>query len=158
MARLMSAFLALLLATAPAGCERAAAPIEFDFSVGDQCAFQLPRRPDDCVLLPPCMYVDAVVYLKPSDDGEFLVSAWRGEGMIQTRRPEPILDRRVGSPEDAALQLPEILQALDVPARPISEICIVMRVDQDVRFGDFIAFYRGPYRCPQNTVVCRLGG
>ncbi len=28
------------------------------------------------------------------------------------------------------------------PARPISEICVVMRVDQNVSFGDFIAFYR----------------
>jgi hypothetical protein len=142
MARLVSAFLVVLLVTAPAGCGRAAAPVEFDFPVGDQCAFQLPRRPDDCVLSPPCMYTDAVVHLKQSDDGEFSVSAWRSEGMIRTRRPEPIPDRPADSPESAALQLPGILQALHVPARPISEICIAMRVDQDVHFGDFIAFYR----------------
>jgi hypothetical protein len=142
MARLVPALFVVLLLTAPAGCGRPAAPVEFDFSVGDQCAFQLPRRPDDCVLRPPCMYADAVIHLKQSVEGEFSVSAWRGEGMIRTRRPEPIPDRLVDSPEHAALQLREILQTLNVPDRPISEICIVMRVDQNVSFGDVIAFYR----------------
>jgi hypothetical protein len=62
--------------------------------------------------------------------------------MIATRQPEPIPDRSVASPESAALQLPEILRVLDVPPRPISEMCIVMRVDQNISFGDFVAFYR----------------
>jgi hypothetical protein len=132
----------VLLLTAPVACGRVAAPVEFDFSVGDQCAFQLPRRPDDCVLRPPCMYTDAVVHLKQSAGGDFSVSAWRGEGMIRTRRPDPIPDRPVDSPEHAALRLPEILQTLNVPDRPLSEICIVMRVDQNISVGDFIAFYR----------------
>lgn len=142
MARLVSAFFVLLLASTPAGCGRTSGPVEFDFPIGDQCAFQLPRRPEDCVLRPPCMYTDAVIHLRKSDSGELFVTAWRSEELMQGRRPEPIEDRPVESPESAALHLPEMLRALDVPSRPISEICIVMRVDQNVSFGDFIAFYR----------------
>ncbi len=118
MTRLVSAFLVALLATSPGACGRTAAPVEFDFSVGDHCAFELPRRPDDCVLPPPCMYADAVLYLKQTDGGELSVTAWHGEGMIRTRRPEPIADRLVNSPESAARQLPEILDALGVSRPP----------------------------------------
>jgi hypothetical protein len=142
----MACFLALLTAcTEPSlwSPERPEKTIVVDMPLNDQCFFYVTERPDDCDL-GLCMYADAVLDFSPTESGLFsLTTRAYGDIWLGGRPPRdepPMSAITAPSPAAAAARLPEALAALDLHSRPIGDICVGVVADQDLHFGDVVAF------------------
>lgn len=116
--------------------------VEVDFIIGDQCFYSLDQRPDDCYERAPCMWSDADLHVREDENGMFSVEAGPGGWEVRSEPSERVVRASASSPEALARQLPQLLEALHDSPPPISQSCIAMNPDQDMRVGDLVAFHR----------------
>lgn len=126
-----------------ASCDRSEIEaINADVSLGDQCFYALAQRPDDCFERAPCMWSDAVVSVREDDAGAFRLEASSGGWELPSDQPQRTTSASAMSPDALARQLPELLATLHDAPPPVTQACVLMHPDQDMRFADVAAFHK----------------
>lgn len=143
MLRLTLRLAMLAAATSLASCD---APeidaVNADVILGDQCFYTLAERPDDCFERAPCMWSDADLQISEDDACVFRLEAGSGGWEVRSERAERTARASAASPEELARQLPDLLATLHDAPPSVSQACVYMNPDQDMRVGDVVAFHK----------------
>jgi len=145
-ARRLLAFSALLALAQLSACVRESAvdfsrAMDKDVTVGDQCAFTMPVRPDDCFEYAPCIYSDANIRLYRDDAGALHMFAdsagWVGGPPADTR----VSDLSANQPAELAHAFPEMLRRLHENPPDPRDACVILNPDHSLSVGEIAAFH-----------------
>ncbi len=116
--------------------------VNADVILGDQCFYTIAQRPNDCFERAPCMWSDADLQISEDDTGVFQLEAGSGGWEVRSELAERTARGSAASPEGLAKQLPGLLETLHDTPPPVSQACVYMSPDQDMRVGDVVAFHK----------------